>query len=201
MFPEGVRLPSESVSGFKHKVWLHCIPCFTLGIISIFLIERDRYQILEVISQHCLFYEHLLQKLDLEVVCLVMCYLLRDLVIEQVHENEEEVQRKLLKDFLIAVNRLMRSRLTSICRSLIQSVSAFSAVPEFEVECLKLLDDVLKTNLDLLFGQHVSNIIACCVYAISRYVLLLYKNANGFKHIQNLWTLQMVSRIVLNSEV
>lgn len=38
-------------------------------------------------------------------------------------------------------------------------------------ESLSVLDGVLLPNLDLLFNQHLSNVVACCIYGAARCAL------------------------------
>ena len=55
-----------------------------------------------------------------------------------------------------------------MCAVLKQTVVAFAEIGDIEKECLLLLDAVMDPSLDLLFGQHLSNVVACCVYGIAR---------------------------------
>ena len=39
---------------------------------------------------------------------------------------------------------------------------------QVQEEALMVLDGVLLPNLDLLFNQHLSNLVACCIYGAAR---------------------------------
>lgn len=41
-------------------------------------------------------------------------------------------------------------------------------VDELQEDCLAILDKLLLHNLDLMFNQHLSNLISCCVFGAAR---------------------------------
>lgn len=74
----------------------------------------------------------------------------------------------LLEAFLIAGNRLATSRVRATCAALKESVAEFAGIPDAEDECLRVVDALFVPNLDLLFNQHLSNLVACCIYGAAR---------------------------------
>ena len=82
----------------------------------------------------------------------------------------------LLEAFLTATNRLAASRIWSTCAALSASIEEFAGIEDVEGECLLVLDALLVPNLDLLFNQHLSNLVACCIYGAARCLHPLLRN-------------------------
>ena len=74
----------------------------------------------------------------------------------------------LLTGFLKALASLSRSRVSATAASVMLQNTALKKVAAFSEDCAWLMDTVLQEHLDLLFNQHLSSIVACCVYSVAR---------------------------------
>ena len=74
----------------------------------------------------------------------------------------------LVSMFLDSVATLVRSRVPAIAVGVMLHNQALSKAAAFPQDCVWLMDTVLQQHLDLLFSQHLSNIMACCVYGVAR---------------------------------
>lgn len=73
-----------------------------------------------------------------------------------------------LTAFLDSLAVLSTTRVSATAAGVISQNTALSKVAAFPEECVWLMDAVLQEHLDLLFNQHLSSIVACCVYSIAR---------------------------------
>ena len=74
----------------------------------------------------------------------------------------------LLTAFLESVASLSRSRVWATAAGVMSHSKALHKVDDFAEDCAWLMSAVLQDHLDLLFNQHLSSIVACCVYSIGR---------------------------------
>ena len=74
----------------------------------------------------------------------------------------------LVSCFLDGVSALARTRMKGCAVAMAAASTALGSNDAFPRDCEWLLHCVLQEHLDLLFGQHLSNLVACCVYAIAR---------------------------------
>ena len=74
----------------------------------------------------------------------------------------------LICSFLESVAALARARVCASAAGVAATNTAVAKIPAFGDECLWLMNLVLQEHLDLLFNQHLSAVIACCVYGIAR---------------------------------
>lgn len=74
----------------------------------------------------------------------------------------------LLTGFLESVAALSRSRVSATAAGIMLHNKALDKVADFPEDCAWLMSAVLQEHLDLLFNQHLSNIVACCVYGVAR---------------------------------
>ena len=75
---------------------------------------------------------------------------------------------RLLSSFLQNVTALAKSRTRGIATAVASYLDSLADQTSFADDCDWLISLVLDQHLDLLFGQHLSNIVACCVYSIVR---------------------------------
>ncbi len=74
----------------------------------------------------------------------------------------------LVCSYLNSVDGLARTRVLAAAAGVATMNAALNQVPAFSEECVWLMGLVSQEHLDLLFNQHLSNVIACCVYGIAR---------------------------------
>ena len=74
----------------------------------------------------------------------------------------------LLTAFLESLASLTRSRIAVTAAGVMSHSKALNKVADFPHDCAWLMNAVLQEHLDLLFNQHLSSIVACCVYSIAR---------------------------------
>lgn len=74
----------------------------------------------------------------------------------------------LLTRFLESLASLSRSRVCATAVCVMLHNKTLSTVADFSEDCAWLMSAVLQEHLDLLFNQHLSSIVACCVYSIAR---------------------------------
>lgn len=74
----------------------------------------------------------------------------------------------LLTAFLDSLAVLARTRVSATAAGVISQNTALSKLVAFPEDCVWLMDAVLQEHLDLLFNQHLSSLVACCVYSIAR---------------------------------
>lgn len=87
------------------------------------------------------------------------------------NERADQEQTALLEAILVSVSRLAASRVRAAAAALRDAIPEFGKIFDDEGECLRILDALLVPNLDLLFNQHISNLVACCVYSAAKCVL------------------------------
>ena len=74
----------------------------------------------------------------------------------------------LLTAFLEALAALSKSRVGATAADVMLHNTALKTIADFPEDCAWLMSVVLQEHLDLLFNQHLSSIVACCVYSIVR---------------------------------
>lgn len=74
----------------------------------------------------------------------------------------------LVSSFLDGVSALARTRVWAVAAGVAAVSAGLSKIPAFGDDCVWLMDLVVQEHLDLLFDQHLSNMVACCVYATAR---------------------------------
>ena len=74
----------------------------------------------------------------------------------------------LVSSFLDGVNALAKMRVAAVAAGVTAVSAGLSKIPAFGDDCAWLMDLVVQEHLDLLFDQHLSNMVACCVYATAR---------------------------------
>ncbi len=74
----------------------------------------------------------------------------------------------LVYSFLDGVNALAKTRVSAVAARVAAVSAGLSKSPAFGDDCVWLMEAVLQEHLDLLFDQHLSNMVACCVYATAR---------------------------------
>ena len=87
----------------------------------------------------------------------------------------------LVSRFLDGVNALARTRVSAVAAGVAVVSAGLSEIPAFGDDCVWLMEVVVQEHLDLLFGQHLSNVVACCVYATATAhgVALSFKKVTG----------------------
>ena len=90
---------------------------------------------------------------------------------QTMQDHEGKGEAALLEEFLIATSHLARSRMAVVVSDLASVLRDTESAEELCAECLALLDKLLLFNLDLLFNQHLSTIIACCIFGAARKVI------------------------------
>ena len=85
----------------------------------------------------------------------------------------------LLSNFLDCVSHLATSRTRATATVIAASMLSEDNKSSFANDSDWLIELVLNQHLDLLFGQHLSNIVACCIYCIVR----VHHGAVSFKKI------------------
>ena len=73
-----------------------------------------------------------------------------------------------MSSFLDGVNALARTRVWAVAAGVAAVSAGLSKIAAFGDDCAWLMDLVVQEHLDLLFDQHLSNMVACCVYATAR---------------------------------
>ena len=73
----------------------------------------------------------------------------------------------LVASFLDSLGALARTRVIATAAEAANANADLSKVA-FQEDCVWLMDLVLQEHLDLLFNQHLSNVVACCLYGIAR---------------------------------
>ena len=74
----------------------------------------------------------------------------------------------LLTGFLESLASVSRSRVSATAAGVMLRIKILSKVADFSDDCAWLMSAVLQEHLDLLFNQHLSSIVVCCVYSIAR---------------------------------
>ncbi|DBA68023.1 TPA: Retinoblastoma-associated protein [Trebouxia sp. C0005] len=74
----------------------------------------------------------------------------------------------LVSSFLDGVNALARTRVSAVAAGVAAVSAGLSKIPAFGDDCVWLMEVVVQEHLDLLFDQHLSNMVACSVYATAR---------------------------------
>lgn len=82
--------------------------------------------------------------------------------------REQTLTTDLLQDVILTARKLAGTRLRAICHVLQDENEELRGIKTFHCTCATLLGAVFDDNLDLLFGQHLSNVVSCCVYASAR---------------------------------
>lgn len=85
-------------------------------------------------------------------------------------EHKDPDAAALLKEFLVATSRLAASRTVAVVSALAEILEDIQNPSELEKECLTILDELLVGHLDIVFNQHLSNLISCCIYGAARYL-------------------------------
>lgn len=74
----------------------------------------------------------------------------------------------LLQDVILSARRLAHARLRAICHVLQDENEELRGIKTFHRTCASLLGTVFDDNFDVIFGQHLCNVVSCCVYASAR---------------------------------
>lgn len=82
--------------------------------------------------------------------------------------SSEQGDYALLTAFLDSLAVLSSSRVTATAAGVTLHTTALNQAADFSGDCVWLMKAVLREHLDLLFNQHLSSIVACCVYSIAR---------------------------------
>ena len=81
---------------------------------------------------------------------------------------EEGRCKAILAEFLAATSRLAASHLAQTCTALTCAMETISDCAKLKEEGLRILEDLLDGHLDLVFNQHLANLISCCIYGSAR---------------------------------
>lgn len=86
-----------------------------------------------------------------------------------------------LQEVLSTAKRLAESRLSAICNLLSHENEELHLVTNFLETCRVVLGAVFDSHLDLLFGQHLNNLISCAIYGSARLhnVVLSFRRINA----------------------
>jgi len=72
-----------------------------------------------------------------------------------------------VQELLAATARLASAHAREVAAALAAAVSGLDA-EQFPAACMQAADQLLAQHLDLLFGQHLAPLVACCVYGVAK---------------------------------
>jgi hypothetical protein len=89
--------------------------------------------------------------------------------------------RSCLQDVVFTAKRLAKARMVAICNLLDQDYEELCSSNIFPVTCRAVLEATFDKNLDLLFGQHLSNLISSAIYCSARVrnIVLSFRKINS----------------------
>ncbi len=72
-----------------------------------------------------------------------------------------------VQELLAATARLASAHAREVAAALAAAVSGLDA-EQFPAACVRAAEQLLAQHLDLLFGQHLAPLVACCVYGVAK---------------------------------